>query len=245
MEKYGVTKDNITKTIHKLQNKQLPDSMSKNLDKAVFAKNYTLASNIKETVYTFADGSIAVLGMELNSIENSELNTSASGSTSTLSTSNLSLKRDSRIGSGGVRSLIGKASFNKFRIFGVGTSGGSTTSGSGYFNVTKVNVYYENPGVWKMNEQVSYTIANGGYDQITFAGNESTWLVGGTLGNPYCRILSPTGAVVSTGNESASGPTEARYSAYLYIGGSYGTLTRSVSLLVGHDTATPQGNTYY
>jgi len=121
--------------------------------------------------------------------------------------------------------------------FGTGISGGSCTTGSGYTSCTNRKVYYNNPGVWEISFRANYTYVQGGYDSISWAGNESVWMVGGTIGNPYCRIIRS--------KETSFQKAEARFSVYLYLGGQYGTQTRSVSLLVGGDTATARGNNYY
>jgi hypothetical protein len=124
-----------------------------------------------------------------------------------------------------------------FTTMGTGISGGSCTGGSGYKNCSNRKVYYSNPGVWTMSFKANYTYVQGGYDKITWAGNQSTWLIYGTIGDPSMRIIRS--------KETSFNKAEARYSAYLYIGGSYGTLTRSVSLIVGKDSAYARGNTYY
>lgn len=124
-----------------------------------------------------------------------------------------------------------------FTTMGTGISGGSCTGGSGYMNCSNRKVYYSNPGVWEMSFRANYTYVSGGYDYISWSGNQSTWLIYGTIGDPYRRIIRS--------KETAFNKAEARYSAYLYIGGSYGTQTRSVSLIVGGNSAYARGNTYY
>jgi hypothetical protein len=124
-----------------------------------------------------------------------------------------------------------------FTIQSTGISEGSCSSGSGYTSCTNRKIYYLNPGVWEMSFRANYTYVSGGYDYISWAGNESIWMVGGTVGNPYCRIIRST--------ETSSQKAEARFSAYLYLGGQYGTQTRSISLILGNDKAVAQGNTYY
>ncbi|RIJ64074.1 hypothetical protein [Rummeliibacillus sp. POC4] len=121
--------------------------------------------------------------------------------------------------------------------FGTGISGGSCTSGSGYSVCKNKKVYYSNPGVWKIYFHANYEMINGGYDKITWVGNEGTWLSAGTVSDPLVRIIKRT--------ENANGKAQARYSVYMFLGGSYGTLTRSVSLYVGKDSASVKGNTYY
>lgn len=120
---------------------------------------------------------------------------------------------------------------------GVGISGGSTSSGSGYFNGTNRKVYYSNPGVWEISFKANYSLVQGGYDTISWVGNHNVTMLMGTVGSPSCRIMRS--------KETATQKAEARLSVYLYIGGSYGTQTRSVSLLVGGDSATARGNNYY
>lgn len=63
------------------------------------------------------------------------------------------------------------------------------------------------------------------------------WMVMGQVGNPSLRVI--------WAKETSFNKAEARLSVYLYIGGSYGTQTRSISLLVGGDKALAKGNTFY
>jgi len=121
---------------------------------------------------------------------------------------------------------------------GTGISGGSCSGGTGYMNCTNKKVYYSNPGVWEMSFRADYSFAYGGaYDSITWIGNWSIWQVGGTYSNPSLRYIKS--------KENSLGKAEARLSATLVLGSNYGTQTRSVSLLVGSDTASARGNNYY
>lgn len=124
-----------------------------------------------------------------------------------------------------------------FTTLGSGITNGSCSSGSGYTNCTNRKVTYNNPGVWSLSFHANYTYLSSGYDYISWAGNEGIWMVMGTTGDPSMRIIRST--------ETAFNFAEARFSAYLYIGGSYGTLTRSVSLRVGANAASAQGNNFY
>ncbi|PLR85835.1 hypothetical protein [Bacillus sp. V33-4] len=124
-----------------------------------------------------------------------------------------------------------------FTTMGTGISGGSCSGGTGYLNCSNKKVYYSNPGVWEISFRANYTYVYGGYDKITWANNESIWMVGGTNGDPSMRIIR--------GTETAFKKAEARFSTYLYLGGAYGTQTRSVSLILGGDSASARGNTYY
>lgn len=132
--------------------------------------------------------------------------------------------------------------FNKFTsknigTLGTGVKGGSCIGGSGYTSCNNVEVYYSNPGVWEMSFKANYSIAYGAYDSITWIGNWSIWQVGGTYSNPSLRYIKQ--------REDGFGKAEARLSATLVLGSNYGTMTRSVSFLLGSDSATARGNTYY
>jgi hypothetical protein len=196
LQKYGVDDETIKNLTTKLANQEAIDSMIYDIDKAVSVKRTETPTGYEE-IYTFADGSISVSGVE-------ELDKLVEGGFTTMST---------------------------------GIEDGSCTGGSGYTNCSNRKVYYLNPGVWEISFRANYSYVQGGYDKISWASNQSVWMVYGTTGDPSMRIIRST--------ETAYNKAEARFSVYLYLGGSYGTLTRSVSLLLGGDTASARGNTYY
>lgn len=196
LKKYNVNEKTTKKLVKKLEKQEPLDSMILDVSDAVKTDKIETDTGY-EAIYTFADGSISIMGVE-------ELN---------------------KLNDGG------------FTTMGTGIEGGSCTGGSGYMNCSNKKVYYENPGVWEISFKANYTFVYGGYDKITWAANQSVWMVGGTTGSPSMRIIR--------GTETAYDKAEARFSIYLYLGGSYGTLTRSVSLILGADSATARGNTYY
>lgn len=196
LKKYNVNKKTTKKLVKKLEKQEPLDSMILDVSDAVKSDKIETDTGY-EAIYTFADGSISIIGVE-------ELN---------------------------------KLSDGGFTTMGTGIEGGSCSGGSGYMNCSNKKVYYDNPGVWEISFRANYTYVYGGFDKITWAANESVWMVGGTTGTPSMRIIR--------GTETAYNKAEARFSTYLYLGGQYGTLTRSVSLILGADSATARGNTYY
>ncbi|MGP7819353.1 hypothetical protein [Niallia sp. 01092] len=197
LQKYNVDNETINKLISKLKNQEPLDSMLYDTDQAVNVDKIDTSTGYEE-VFTFADGSITVTGVEL---------ADKISSPGTITTK------------------------------GTGIEGGSCSGGSGYVNCNYRKVYYLNPGVWEISFRANYTYVNGGYDYISWAGDQSVWEIYGSIGSPSCRIIRS--------KETSFNKAEARFSVYLYIGGSYGTLTRSVSLIVGGDSAYARGNTYY
>lgn len=127
---------------------------------------------------------------------------------------------------------------NTMSTFATGIKGGSTSSGTGYFNGSNREVYYTNPGVWSISFKANYSLTQGSYDKITWVGKHNiTMIIAGTMNDVSLRIIR--------GTETFNQKAEARLSTYLTLGGGYGTMTRSVSLIVGGDAASARGNTYY
>lgn len=124
-----------------------------------------------------------------------------------------------------------------FSVAGVGIKDGKCQGGSGYQNCTSRKVYYNNNGTFSLSFKASYSLVQGGFDSITSAGKWSIWTVTGSYANPKMRIIRK--------KETDFKKAEARLSATLNIGGGIGSITRSVSLIVGKDKAKAQGNTYY
>ncbi|WP_143425237.1 hypothetical protein [Geobacillus sp. FJAT-46040] len=83
----------------------------------------------------------------------------------------------------------------------------------------------------------NYTIVGPYYDSIQWAGNWNIWVAGGTYTNPSMRIIRAT--------ETDSAKAEARLSATINLSGGYSSISRSLSLLVGNDSATDRWNSYY
>lgn len=119
----------------------------------------------------------------------------------------------------------------------IGIDGGKCQGGSGYTNCSGRNIYYNNSGTFSLSFKASYSIIKGGFDSISSAGKWNIWTVTGSYSNPKMRIIRK--------KETDFKKAEARLSATLVIGGGIGSITRSVSLIVGKDKAKAQGNTYY
>lgn len=115
-------------------------------------------------------------------------------------------------------------------------SGGKCTSGSGYSSCSGRKVSYRT-GTYGYSFYASYSLANGAYDKITSAGKWNVWTAGGTVTNPKMRTIRA--------NETGNNKAEARLSAVLNLGNSAGSLTRSLSLIVGSDKAYSRWNSYY
>jgi hypothetical protein len=115
-------------------------------------------------------------------------------------------------------------------------SGGSCTSGSGYVSCSNRTVSYQ-LATYGYSFTATYEEVNGAYDKIDSAGNWNIWTAGGTYANASMRIIHST--------ESASYNAEARLSAQINLADGTGSLTRSLSLIVGDDSARDQWNSYY
>ncbi|MFV5960560.1 hypothetical protein [Bacillus sp. AK25] len=124
-----------------------------------------------------------------------------------------------------------------FSVLKVGITDGKCQGGSGYTNCSGRKVYYNNSGTFSLSFKASYTHVQGGFDSISSAGKWNIWTVTGSYSNPKMRIIRK--------KETDFKKAEARLSATLVIGGGIGSITRSVSLIVGKDKAKAQGNTYY
>lgn len=124
-----------------------------------------------------------------------------------------------------------------FSVAGVGIKDGKCQGGSGYTNCSGRKVYYNNNGTFSLSFKASYSLVQGGFDSISSAGKWNIWTVTGSYTNPKMRIIRK--------KETDFKKAEARLSATLNIGGGVGSITRSVSLIVGKDKAKAQGNTYY
>ncbi len=126
---------------------------------------------------------------------------------------------------------------DKITAFAEGIKGGSCRTGTGYTNCTNKVVYYKNPGVWEISFRANYTFQRSQFDIISRVYNHSVWMIGGTAQDPSLRMLKS--------KENSAGPAKARFSTYLNLGGSYGTLTRSVELRVGNNRAKVYAAKYY
>jgi hypothetical protein len=115
-------------------------------------------------------------------------------------------------------------------------SGGSCQSGSGYVVCTNRKVSYQ-LATYGYSFYADYQLVNQAYDKINWAGNWNIWSAGGTVSSQSMRIIRAT--------ESVSGKAEARLSAVINLANGAGSLTRSLSLLVGGDSATDKWNQYY
>lgn len=125
---------------------------------------------------------------------------------------------------------------NQYLLKEVGITGGSTSGGSGYVNATNRYVYYNIPGVAHFSFYANYSYVKGGYDSISWVGNHSVSVIGGSSSDQYLRRIRTT--------ENAGGKAEARLSANITPYG-LATMSKSISLIVGGDTATARGNGYY
>lgn len=114
--------------------------------------------------------------------------------------------------------------------------GGSCTSGSGY-SVCKNRTVSLQLSTYGYSFQASYQIVSGAYDSITWAGNWNVWAAGGTVNSQNLRIIKST--------ENANGPAQARLSAIIEIYSGANSFTRSLSLLVGSNSAWDRWNSYY
>ncbi|MGE6855237.1 hypothetical protein [Bacillus sp. FSL K6-2841] len=124
-----------------------------------------------------------------------------------------------------------------FSVAGVGIEKGKCQGGSGYVNCSGRKIYYNNSGTFSLSFKANYSLIQGGFGSITSAGKWNIWTVTGSYSNPKMRIIRK--------KETDFKKAEARLSATLVIGGGIGSITRSVSLIVGKNKAKAQGNTYY
>lgn len=118
----------------------------------------------------------------------------------------------------------------------LGISGGSCSTDSFGTSCTNRKISYQ-LSTYGYSFYANYYISRYGYDSISWAGNWNIWVAGGNYSNPSMRIIRK--------NETSSQKAEARLSATINAGGDIGSLTRSLSLHVGKDSATYTWNTYY
>lgn len=115
-------------------------------------------------------------------------------------------------------------------------SGGSCSSGSGWTTCRDVLVQYKNTGVWTISFRADYTLlAGANNDRIDKVDKASVSGLLITVTSENLRIIKS--------REDANGPAEARLSAQIEVMG-VGTLSRSVSLFVGGNTARHQYNSF-
>jgi hypothetical protein len=115
-------------------------------------------------------------------------------------------------------------------------SGGSCTTTSVTTVCTNRKVSYQG-ATYGYSFYADYTIVRYDYDSIQWAGNWNIWCAGGNYTNPSMRIIRS--------KETSSAKAEARLSATINLGGGGGSLTRSLSLHVGGDSASDSWNSYY
>lgn len=115
-------------------------------------------------------------------------------------------------------------------------SGGSCSGGSGYTICTGRKISYT-LATYGFSFYASYEHLTGAYDKINSAGDWNIWVAGGNYTNASMRTIKRV--------ESLSGKAEARLSATINPGGDVGSITRSLSLLVGGDKATDKWNIFY
>jgi hypothetical protein len=115
-------------------------------------------------------------------------------------------------------------------------SGGSCSTVTYTTTCTNRKVSYQ-LATYGFSFYANYTIVGLDYDSIQWAGNWNIWVAGGTYTNASMRIIRA--------RETDSAKAEARLSATINLSGDYSSITRSLSLLVGNNSATDSWNAYY
>lgn len=133
---------------------------------------------------------------------------------------------------------VGELKYGKTRgyISPNSISGGSCSTGTFTTSCTNRLVSYQ-LATYGFSFYADYTLVRYDYDSIQWAGNWNIWTAGGTYTNPSMRIIRSK----ETSNEKA----EARLSATLNLANAGSSISRSLSLIVGKDSATDSWNAYY
>ncbi|BDG30467.1 hypothetical protein [Parageobacillus thermoglucosidasius] len=135
-----------------------------------------------------------------------------------------------------VTTNVSKGSKSKGTILPQSISGGSCTTVPYTTTCKNRKVSYQLV-TYGFSFYADYTIVGPDYDSIQWAGNWNIWVAGGNYTNPSMRIIRA--------RETDSAKAEARLSATINLPSGQGSISRSLSLLVGDDSATDRWNAYY